>query len=153
MKVGSEIKEEFNLVYDYIRFDLLGYTKEMAMPKAFTSRLYGIACGKVYYTPSQKGKDEGMPIIYSFKMILATLIEYRPQIEYCLKTIRFKDEAHRVNTILKIIGDNINTIYIREINRKKEALKMDAVDTEHMVREVQPYNKESKLKDKFKELL
>ena len=34
MKVGSEIKEEFNLVYDYIRFDLLGYTKEMAMPKA-----------------------------------------------------------------------------------------------------------------------
>lgn len=153
MKVSSEIKDEFNLVYDYIRFDLLGYTKEMKMPRPFTSRLYGIACGQVYYTPPKKLKDEDMPIIYSFKIILATLIEYRPKIEYCLKTMRFVDESHKVNTILKIVENNINTIYIREINRQKEKLKIDAIDEKYIAREVQPYNKESKLKDKFKELL
>ncbi len=70
-----------------------------------------------------------------------------------MQTVKFADENHKINTIFKILEENINDVKIAYDRKMREKKKIDSVDAEYMVREVQEYNKKSELKDKFKELL
>lgn len=153
MKVGSEQKKQFNEIYDYVRYELLKYDKGMKLPNSFIYRLYGIACGRHSYRAPNKKIEEDMPIVYPFPIILATLIKCKAKILHSFKTYAFNDENHRINYIFKVIEENINGTKMEYDRRQKEKEKLDNVDAERLSREVQSYNKQTELKEKFKELL
>lgn len=153
MKIGADKKKEFDEVYDYIKYEIMKYDKEMKLPNNFVFRLYGLACGKFSYRAPKDSSFDDMPIIYPFPIILATVIKCKSKLLFCMQTVKFADENHKINTIFKILEENINDVKLAYDRKMRDKQKIDSVDAEYMVREVQEYNKKSELKDKFKELL
>lgn len=148
MKLTAQEKIEFDEVYEYLKNDILNYSSDMKLSRKMIFRIYGTAFGELYHNSNKE-----IPLIYSFKIILATFIFMKDKIRYCLETMRFKDEDHMVNTIFKLIDNNINTIKILS-DRKIEQDKIEEKkDLSYMEREVQPYKSKDKFKDKFKEFM
>ena len=148
MKFTEEQKADLDKVYDYIRYQLLKYEDATPLPKMVVHRIHGTMFGKLY----KRGSDE-LPIIYPLPIILATLMFAKDDILYCLRTMKFKNESHRINTIFKIVDDNINTVKIAMERRQMENKKSAEIDVSHFNADIQPYKTKSKIKDKFKEFL
>lgn len=148
MKFTEEQKADLDKVYDYIRYQLLKYEEGTVLPRMVVHRIRGTMFGKLY----QRGSDE-LPIIYPLPVILATLMFAKNDILYCLSTMKFKNESHRINTIFKIVDDNINTVKIAMERKQAEDKKSATADVTHFNTDIQPYKAKSNIKDKFKEFL
>lgn len=115
MKMSEIDKEEFKILCDYIKKNILRYSDELGFPKTMALRLKGLACN----THVQK-KDSAM--VYSYKIILLSTIQNKKSILYGLSHNDFKDETHKINYICKIIEKSLNDIkikYNREIKERK----------------------------------
>jgi|AntAceMinimDraft_18_1070375.scaffolds.fasta_scaffold00594_10 hypothetical protein len=116
----KEEKEQFDELYQYVKFNILQYDKNIRVPQYFILRLKGLAQGK--FISNKKTKSMGK---YTFKEILYTFKFASIKIK---KTIsnksRFKDEQHLTNTIMMIVEREINNVVYRLRNIKKTEEKV-----------------------------
>lgn len=118
----QEIKD-FNELYEYVRVKVLGYDENQSLEPYIVLRLKGLADGKAI--ANKKIKDRAH---YSYKLILNTFKYCMPDIQRAVERIAFKDTCGKFNYIMRIVENNINTVYIRMKSvekAKEEAVKSD----------------------------
>lgn len=138
---GLTENEQWKNLYEYVRSDVLGYTKEMQLPKFMILRLKGLQQGRFMANKNTKPNAS-----YSFYEILLTFKACKLDIQkYTDQKSAFKDEQHRFNYILVIIENNINDIVLRLQNSKQQLKRVESIDVSAIKREVKnEYTKKSK---------
>ena len=109
---------EWDALYQYVRKNVLKYDDNMALPKFMTLRLKGMTEGKFITNNATKEMAN-----YSYELILLTFKFCNIEIQRALREVRFKDEQHKFNYIMRIVDANINDVYMRL--KKKEEVKKE----------------------------
>ena len=139
-------KQDWENLYYYVK-NVMGYDENQALSNTMVLRLKGLLTNKFMENNNIKSSAN-----YSYETILNTFKYCNLDIRNALRTNRFKDEQHKFNYILKIVEQNINTVYIRMKNaeRAKEEAKNITVEIPaHTGAEFKPKEKK---KDKFSNL-
>ena len=139
-------KQDWENLYYYVK-NVMGYDENQALSNTMVLRLKGLLTNKFMENNNIKSNAN-----YSYETILNTFKYCNLDIRNALRTNRFKDEQHKFNYILKIVEQNINTVYIRMKNaeRAKEEAKNTTVEIPtHIGAEFKPKEKK---KDKFSNL-
>lgn len=138
-------------LYEYVRTNILNYSKDQALSQSMVSRLKGLTTGN--YMRNSKVETRAN---YSYEVVLNTFKICSPNIKEALRTVRFQDEGHKFNYICKIVENNINDTYVRmkRLEKAKEETKKE-VETNvniytHQPAEYKPRKKDKK--DKFSDL-
>lgn len=139
-------KQDWEALYYYVK-NLMGYDGNQALSNTMVLRLKGLLTNKFMENNNVKSTAN-----YSYETILNTFKYCNLDIRNALRTNRFKDEQHKFNYILKIVEQNINTVYIRMKNAEiaKEEAKNTTVEIPaHTGAEFKPKEKK---RDKFSDL-
>ena len=72
---------------------------------------------------------------YEFKDILLTFKLCKLKIKDCLNSMNFKDESHKVNTIMMFVEKEINDVVLRLKNKVKTTEKVQEVE----IKEINEY--------------
>lgn len=126
-KMTQEDINNWDKLYKYVKYDILGYDDNQNIPQNQVLRLKGLLKGK--YIENNNKEDKAN---YSFEIILLTFKYSMPEIRKALHTVNFIDENHKFNYILRIVEKNINTVYLKmkKLERSKEEVKkQDHSDT------------------------
>lgn len=126
-RMSNEEIIEFDELYNYVKKQVLKYDDSQNLPSRIVLRLKGLKKGK--YIETLKQKDNAN---YSYKTILYTFQICKPQIDYALNNIDFKDENHKVNYIIKIVESNVNDVYIRLKKAEEQKTKIKELDTQFL---------------------
>ena len=135
-------------LYNYVNYKIMCYDKSM-LSKQMVLRLKGMRENKYF-----QDKQEDIEGIYPFEIILNTFKYCAIEIQKGLRINTFKDENHKFNYILKIVEQNLNTVYMRMKNVEKVEEKISNIDTsifEYKGAEYKPKTQIDK-KDKFKDM-
>ena len=146
-KMTEEEKIAWENLYNYVKFNVMGYDEGQALSNAMVLRLKGLLTNKFMENNNIQSTAN-----YSYETILNTFKYSSLDIQRALRTNNFKDEMHRFNYLLKIVEKNINTVYVRMRNaeKAKEEAKNTAIEaTAHTGAEFKPREKKN---DKFKDL-
>lgn len=122
-KMTKQENEEWNALYEYVRTRVMGYDGKQHLEPYIVLRLKGLAEGKAMANRKNKGNA-----CYSYLLILNTFKYCMPDIRRAVGRIAFKDTCGKFNYIMRIVENNINTVYIRMKNVEKvkeEAVKSD----------------------------
>lgn len=121
-----EEKRNWDALYEYVRSNIMGYEKGMALSSYIVTRLKGLTTGNFRVNKHIKKNAD-----YSFETVLNTFKFCSPEILRALRSGGFKDEQHKINYIFKIVESNINNVYMREKNivKAKEEAKTMTVDS------------------------
>lgn len=109
-------QDDWETLYFYVRKEIMGYDENQSLSKYSVLRLRGMKYGKFVDKNSEKDMSR-----YTYNHILLTFKFCAPQINIALRSIQFKDEKHKINYVLKIVEDNLNTVYMRL--KKSEEMK------------------------------
>ena len=144
-------QKEWEELYDYVFFDILGYKKGMKLTRNMILRLKGLKDGQ--FISSKTAKKQAS---YSYKIILYTFKAKKLEILRICDKIEFKDENHKINTIMKIIENGINDIVMRmekkkEIDEKSEKLNISDLSSSNKYQK-QNSNTDDKIGKMFKNL-
>lgn len=101
--------------YYYIRDNIMSYNSDIKLPKHAAMRLKGLHNGQFYYNKKTKPMAN-----YPWEVILATAKICQPKIMYAISRKTFKSEIQKFNYVLAIIENNINDVYLRMKQVKKE---------------------------------
>lgn len=145
--MSKEEKEALDILYEYVKTNIMKYDEDQALPSKYVMRLKGMLHGKYYESYSTKDWAN-----YSYDVIINTFKYSMPDIQRALQTVSFKDEEHKFNYIMKIVEGNINDVYIRmkRVEKaKEEILRDDACSVPHKAVKYKPKKKN---KDKFSDL-
>ena len=142
-------QQEWEELYDYVFFDVLGYTEGMKMTQDMVLRLRGLRNGQFKSNKTHKKYAD-----YSYKIILYTFKAKKLEILQICDKIEFKNESHKINTIMKIIENNINDVVLRmnkkkEVDKKSQDLQISDLTTDNTY---QGNKKEDKIGKMFKNL-
>lgn len=133
--------EQWSELYDYVHTEILGYTKDMQLPKFMIYRLRGLKDGKF-----MSNKNTPPNASYSYYEMLLTFKACKLDIQrYTEQKLAFADEQHRFNYILVIIENNINDIVLKLQNSKQQLERVESIDVSAVKREI---NTEYKRKSK-----
>ena len=146
-KMTEKEKEDWDALYQYVRKNIMNYDDNQALSSKMVLRLKGLLTNK--FMENNNIKDAAN---YSYEVILNTFKFCSPQISKALRTNNFNDEMHKFNFVLKIVENNINTVYVRmkNVEKAKEDAKRVVADTpSHIGAEFKPREKK---KDKFADL-
>ncbi len=146
-KMTEKEKQDWDLLYTYVRKNIMGYDENQALSSAMVLRLKGLLTGKFIENNNTENKAN-----YSYETILNTFKFCSPDIKNALRTNRFRDEQHKFNYVLKIVENNINNVYMRmkNIERAREEAKNITMEAPtHVGAEYKPKEKK---KDKFSDL-
>lgn len=122
-KMTEQELADWDELYEYVRSKVMGYDKNQSLEPYIVLRLKGLADGKTI--ANKKIKDKAH---YSYKLILNTFKYCMPDIQRAVGRIAFKDTCGKFNYIMRIVENNINTVYMRMKNVEKvkeEAVKSD----------------------------
>jgi hypothetical protein len=114
--------EEFDALYQYVRNEVMGYNKKMALSSIMTMRLKGLSTGQVQYRTTNQRAD------YSYYEVLIAFKSKSLEIKKAIDTTKFKDEMHKFNYILKIVEPSINDVVIRLKEQNKIEDKTNTID-------------------------
>lgn len=145
-KMTEKEKQDWENLYFYVK-KLLGYDENQALSSTMVLRLKGLLTNK--FIENGNIKDGAN---YSYETILNTFKYCSVDIQKALRTNRFANESHKFNYLLKIVEQNINTVYIKmkNIQKAKEEAKNTIVETPtHIGAEFKPKEKKA---DKFSDL-
>ena len=145
-KMSEKEKQDWESLYYYVK-NLLGYDENQALSNTMVLRLKGLLTNKFIENNNIESTAN-----YSYETILNTFKFCSPEIHKALKTKCFADETHRFNYILKIVEQNINTVYVkmRNVEKAKEEAKNIIVEMPiHTGAEFKPREKKT---DKFTDL-
>ena len=136
----KEENRQWNLLYEYVKKEILEYTDDMQLPRFMILRLRGLRNGKFMANKNSKPMAN-----YDYNTILLTFKACKYDILRYTKQGIFKDEQHRFNYIMVIIENNINDIVMRLKNVKRQEKKIDIIDIETIQRdETAEYTRKSK---------
>lgn len=139
-KMTEEEKIAWELLYYYVKNDILDYDENQSLPSNMVLRLKGLLTNKFMENNNIKSTAN-----YSYQTILNTFKFCSPEIHKALKTKSWANEQHKFNYILKIVEGNINNVYMRmkNVEKAKEEAKNATVDTaNHIGAEYQKKTKE-----------
>lgn len=122
--MSAQEKEDWNLLYDYVRYNVLNYDKNQSLSQAMSLRLKGLLVNKHFENYNIPNTAN-----YSYLVILNTFKYSILEIKKALKTHKFNDENHKFNYILRIVESNINTVYLRMKEAEATKREKDRVDT------------------------
>lgn len=149
-KMSEKEKKDWLDLCDYIKYDLLSYSKEMKIPKYLVLRLKGLAEGN--FISNKKIKPNAT---YTYEEILITSKLCTPKIKnYFLdNSAKINDEKHRINLILMFLESEINDVVLRLKNKKAAEQKMEQFTFESYTSNKADYKSEAlNVKDKFQKL-
>ena len=106
-------KEDWDRLYDYIRYDVLHMEKGKALSKTLRNRLQSLRFGEYQI----KGKKE--TVVYTYEQMYYTFIICKTSIQNGLKANKIIKDVDISNYIMAIILNNINDVCNRMENRKK----------------------------------
>ena len=117
--------DEWDALYEYVRHNVLGYDDNQSLSRNMVLRLKGLSSNK--FMANNHTDDTAN---YSYQTVLNTFKFCMPEIQKGLRSNSFRDETHKFNYILKIVENNLNTVYIRMKNieqnkQKTETMNMD----------------------------
>ncbi len=141
--------EDWDELYKYVKFKVLGYDENQNLSKNAVLRLKGMLNGKLIERKSIKNKAN-----YSYEVVLNAFKYSMPDIRRALNNVSFVDENHKFNYIMRIVESNLNTVYMRMKRAekvKKEVIKEASTVDNHKAVEYKPVKKTVK-KDKFSDL-
>lgn len=141
----EEIKD-WDELYQYIKIDIFEYDTEK-LSNYMVLRLKGLADGKFMANKLVKpmAKYEYKHILYAFKINKMKLKEI-------VKSSKYKDERHKINTIMLIIEKDINDVVNRLNQREKSEEKIENIDLKNITHEGAKYKNKSKEKKLTNEL-
>lgn len=115
----KEIKDievkKWNNLYEYIKVEIMGYTKEKQLTPAMRTKLLSLRNGsfvKRGVTMSKEG--------YDYDVILTTFKAKKIEVERAIFGKTFEDDNHKFNYIMVIITNSINDVAKRLENAKKQ---------------------------------
>ena len=106
--MSAQDKAEWDELYNYVRYKVLGYDKNQSLSRTMVLRLKGLLSNKFI-----ENKNIESTANYSYKTVLTAFKFCSLDIQKGLKNNSFNDEKHRFNYIIKIVEDNLNTVYMR----------------------------------------
>lgn len=112
--------EKWNKVYDFMRYELLGYAPDMQLPSFARNRLLGLRNGT--YGLKRGDKINGQS--YTWDIIYMTMVLKKMDIVQSLRSKAFEDEQHKINYMFAIISSSINDVYMRDKNRKVNEINL-----------------------------
>lgn len=118
-KMTQKDIDDWNELYLYVKTNVLGYDEDQCLSKQQVLRLKGLLSNK-YMENSNISNTAN----YSYEIVLLTFKFCMPDIRRALSTVSFRDENHKFNYILRIVEDNINTVYLKM--KKLEKAKEEA---------------------------
>lgn len=141
-KLSEQEILDWDELYQYVRFNVMGYNKDQSLSNNMVLRLKGLLTNK--FMENKGIKDTAN---YSYKTILATFKYSYLDIQKALKNVDFKDEQHKFNLILKIVERNINTVYIKMKNAEKAKEEIESIDMTETVEYVNTFKRKDKKKN------
>lgn len=124
-KMSKEESQNWEELYCYIK-KLMNYDENQCLSKNMVLRLKGLSTGK--FMANKNIKDNAN---YSYKIILLTFKYCNPSIQRALDTVSFENENHKFNYIMRIVENNINTVYIRMKNAEKAKAEAQESDVSY----------------------
>lgn len=143
----EEEKKYWEELYNYVKFNIMGYDDNQALSKNMVLRLKGLSTNKFMENNNVKSTAN-----YSYETILNTFKYCSPDIQKALRINNWANEMHKFNYILKIVEKNINDVYmkIKNIEKAKEEAKNTTAEiSSHTGAKFKPKEKK---KDKFSDL-
>lgn len=121
-RMSIKDKEDWDKLYEYVRHNVMGYDENQSLSKNMVLRLKGLLNNK--FMANNNVEDTSN---YSYETILLTFKFCMPDIQKGLRSTSFRDESHKFNYILKIVENNINTVYMGVKNSEKNKQKTETM--------------------------
>ena len=128
-------------LYEYLKRDIMGYSKDLKLPQYMLMRLKGLARGQFLANRNQKPNAS-----YEFKTILYTFKMCKMDIISGLKAnmTKFNDEQHKFNYAMVIVEKNINDMVIRLQNAKQSKEKAENITVDNIYHEDAGFKRDRK---------
>lgn len=145
--MSQQDKADWEELYAYVRHNVLGYDENQSLSRTMVLRLKGLLSNK--FIANNNIDDTAN---YSYKVVLNTFKFCMPDIQRGFKNNLFKDEGHRFNYVLKIVENNLNTVYLRMKNADKVKKEIENKKVDIPVYNSAEYKPKEKAKDRFADL-
>lgn len=136
LKMSEEEKRQWDALYMFVKYEILGYDENMDLPRYFVLRLKGMAQGNLI----AKAMDEA-PQTYGYKVVLKTFEKKQAAIQWAINHSKFNNERHKFNWIMRLIENNINDVYL---SMKDEENRLQVESSEDSTKKLQQSVKERK---------
>mgnify|MGYP001048863559 CR=1 FL=1 len=141
-------KEDWDALYNFVKEKILMYDENQSLSRTMVLRLKGLLSNK--FIENSNIEDSAN---YSYRTILTTFKFCIVDIQKGLRNHSFSDEMHKFNYILKIIENNINTVYLRMQQAEKAKNKTEKMDTSIVTHTGAEYQRKTKdVSNKFDNL-
>lgn len=145
IEIVEDTNENWIEMCEYVKKEILGYDDNMKFPTMLALKLQGMKNGQ--FIANNKIKKDAH---YSNQCLLLTFKMNKPYLNSVLNNNKnIKDESHRINLMLKIIGDKLNDTYLRLKQIEQTVNIMENIDTGIFSSESAEY-KNTSLKDEKK---
>lgn len=115
----KEEKEKWDELYEYVRSKVMGYDENVCLSSNMALRLKGMLNGKFMANKCHKDKAN-----YSYDVVLAAFKYSMPEIQRAINRVSFVDEQHKFNYLMRIVDNNLSTVYLRM--KRAEKVKEEA---------------------------
>lgn len=138
---------EFDKLYQYIKKEIFEYDNTQKLPKYMILRLVGLHKGQFMANNNVKAEAsyEYSHILYAFKI-------NQMQIKKAIRTMEFKNEQHKFNTIMLIVERDLNNVVNRLKQAKKDKEKIENMPLENIIHEGAEYKRKSTDKEILEDL-
>lgn len=138
-KMTREEIKEWNELCNYIKLEILRYDNTMKFPRHMALRLKGLKDGK--FIANKNIENQGS---YTFNEILLVFKANKIHLDNCVKEEKFKDENHKINYIMTIVENKINTIVLRYRNILREKEMAENIELNNINEDKANYSKKTK---------
>lgn len=135
---------------EYVKKEILEYPDDMKFPKYLALRLRGLTSGQFIANKKQtpQASYDYKTILITFKICKSKILQY-----FIGNQTKFKDERHKINTIMLFIENEINDVTIRLKNVKHSEDKIVNLELENQFNVGSEYkNKNKKVNEKLNDL-
>ena len=124
-KMTEKDKEDWKKLYDYIKYDILGYPSNIQLPKMLVLKLKGLERGQ-----DVANNNCNLNASYGYDIILLTFKLKRNDILKSFKYKNFKTEQAKINYMMAIIQNSINDVYLSIQQIKQQEQNIESIDYE-----------------------
>jgi len=127
---------EWNDLCEYVKKEILEYPNDMKFPKYLALRLRGLESGQFIANKKQtpQANYDYKTILITFKICKSKILQY-----FIGNQTKFKDERHKINTIMLFVENEINDVTIRLKNVKHSEDKIEKMKMENQTNEGSEY--------------
>jgi len=139
---------EFDALYQYVRGEIMGYTKDMALNSQMVLRLKGLKSAQMIYTINNHNAN------YSYYEILIAFKFKSIEIKNMLIYKTFNNENSKFNYILKMVESSLNDIVLKLRAQDKVIEQTEQLDLGdiHLEPNYKPKTKQNKVSDVCKDM-